>query len=282
MHQRNIKISKGNHTELTQWNSDPIIETKYNLQKAREDVNSYLKWIRMLGVTLITIGSVKCLTDFAKLFIIDLIELQSNDPENPEPLDFPEAPLNIAGFLDLFISLSIIYLGIKFWKTKNDPKVETVSKLISKTIIVILSWFFMLALIYILVVYAIDKGLNNWIDQSHKRLENQRIEHYNNQPFKVENRSETQGYNNITVREDVIVTVYMLITCFFSVWCWWLGFYSWCTFIGLQRFQSKVEKLALIEEIHLSQTFELDEIRSDLDKETKTIAKLWEPYEKVL
>ena len=157
-------------------------------------------------------GSVKVLTDLIKLFVVDFIEIQSGAPGEPESLDFPDGPLMIAGFLDLFISLSIIYLGLKFYRVGNNPEYSKTYNLTLKTMIIVVSWFILLTLMYILVVYAFEVGLDDWINKKHQSLEDARNEHYKRQRYKIKEEERSRGYNDITVREDFMVMIFMTIT----------------------------------------------------------------------
>lgn len=222
------------------------------LTKLERIWNKASKKMTIFAFFIIFLGLAKLCVDVGKIILVNFIKVQNKAKGSKEVLDFPDGPLFLAATLDLWISIAIIAAGILI-KTATYYPTKVKSRLLFKRVlIIILIWFFLLVLVYILVLYALEDGLSDFLEKKHLRMKADRERHYKRQKYRLNvpvDISNGQYYSSNSIREDFIAMLFLWVATTFAVLCCCLTLYSCWALSTVSAYQNSVKVLSLLQDL---------------------------------
>lgn len=97
----------------------------------------------------------------------------------------------------------------------NNPSIAKITLLHKRILVLILTSFTLLTLVYFLMIYSIEEGLSDFLDKHYKYLVEQRKQHFQNQRYKLDqpvDLSKGTYYDGNSVREDFIAMLFLAVT----------------------------------------------------------------------
>ena len=202
----------------------------YKLYSAQKKVRSWSFYLKIFGILCIIWGSLKIVGTILEMLDMDE-EMEIEGPSGKDEIKLDEDGLYAVKTLDLVQGIIYILFGYFILKTVEDPTRKSTWKLFKITVILIITYFILIAIQFIIVLGTFGDALEEWRDdrEAGDYTVRTRGHEFRHKPNREHHKGDKLDDDFV---EGYMAFIYMIIITSFAIVCCVMSCCAMCT-LGL-------------------------------------------------